>query len=38
MHGVVRNSNNISVGKPKGRKQLGKLRRIWENITKVESR
>jgi hypothetical protein len=38
IHGEARNSKNISVGIPKGRKQLGKLSRIWEDIIKMESR
>jgi hypothetical protein len=31
----IRNAYKILVGKPEGRKQLGKLRRLWEDNINV---
>jgi hypothetical protein len=37
-HGEVRGAYNILVGKPKGRRPLGRPRRRWEDNTEMDLR
>jgi hypothetical protein len=38
MHGGMRNGYKILVGKPEGKKPLGRPRRRWENSTRMDLR
>jgi hypothetical protein len=35
MHGEMRNTNRTLVGKPEGKRQLGRFRRRWEDNIKI---